>query len=204
MRGTETIRWRSTLCKCESKRECLHDNVTSMSVGEAETRAPTLGAHLRAFSMPLTAGLVIPSWLARSDGSWQAVRSAAGIALAASGWALVVWTVVLFGRRGRGTLAPWDPTRALVAEGPFAHVRNPMISGVLVAIIGAALAAGSVRVAGWALAFGVVNHVYFVGSEEPGLHRRFGGAYAAYARAVPRWLPRWRPYRATAAKRKRT
>lgn len=158
-------------------------------------RSPPVVAHLRAFVMPFTAGILLPSWLARSEASWSAVRSSAGAILAVSGWAMVAWTVALFARRGRGTLAPWDPTQSLVVEGPFAYVRNPMISGVAAAIAGTAVAVGSLRVGLWALVFVVVNHVYFVASEEPGLRRRFGAAYDAYTGAVPRWLPRLRRHR---------
>ncbi|MFO0550902.1 MAG: isoprenylcysteine carboxylmethyltransferase family protein [Polyangiaceae bacterium] len=165
-----------------------------MSLRDEHASAPTVGAHLRAATMPLTAGLVVPILLARQDAHWGAARLAVGALLAASGWAIVVWTVVLFSRRGRGTLAPWNPTNALVIEGPFSHVRNPMISGVAAAAAGVAIAAGSWRAGAWAVGFVVVNHIYFIALEEPGLRRRFGEPYIAYARAVPRWLPRLRRY----------
>ena len=64
----------------------------------------------------------------------------AGALLAAAGLGMLAWTVTLFIRIGRGTLAPWDPTRKLVVRGPYAHVRNPMITGVLAILIGEALA----------------------------------------------------------------
>ena len=65
--------------------------------------------------------------------------------VAAAGLAMLVWTVTLFVRVGRGTLAPWDPTRRLVARGPYARVRNPMISGVLAIIVGEAAIRPGVR-----------------------------------------------------------
>src|SRR5210317_892697 len=52
--------------------------------------------------------------------------------LAASlGIGMSVWTVSLFVRFGAGTPAPWDPPKNLVVRGPYCHVRNPMITGVL-------------------------------------------------------------------------
>jgi protein-S-isoprenylcysteine O-methyltransferase Ste14 len=45
----------------------------------------------------------------------------------------------LFAKVGQGTLAPWDPTRNLVAVGPYRFVRNPMISGVALMLMGQAL-----------------------------------------------------------------
>jgi protein-S-isoprenylcysteine O-methyltransferase Ste14 len=113
-----------------------------------------------------------------------------GGALIAAGLAMWVWTVRLLARIGRGTLAPWDPTTHLVVEGPYRHVRNPMITAVLCVLLGEALLFGSLAILWFALGFFVVNWVWFVLVEEPGLERRFGDEYRAYVAAVPRWLPR--------------
>jgi protein-S-isoprenylcysteine O-methyltransferase Ste14 len=90
---------------------------------------------------------------------------------------LFSWCVALFARVGRGTLAPWDATRNLVAVGPYRFVRNPMISGVAMMLIGEALIFGSWVLGLWASVFVAINHLYFVYSEEPGLERRFGKSY---------------------------
>jgi len=111
---------------------------------------------------------------------------------------MFAWTLGLFARVGQGTLAPWDPTRRLVAVGPYAHVRNPMIVGVMSLIAGEATLLDSTRIAAWAVAFFAINHVYFVLSEEPGLEKRFGADYLEYERNVPRWIPRRRPWRSVA------
>jgi protein-S-isoprenylcysteine O-methyltransferase Ste14 len=105
----------------------------------------------------------------------------------------------LFARVGQGTLAPWEPTRRLVAVGPYAHVRNPMIVGVMSIIAGEATLLGSLRIGLWGVAFFAINHVYFVLSEEPGLEKRFGADYLEYKRSVPRWIPRLWPWRAGSA-----
>jgi protein-S-isoprenylcysteine O-methyltransferase Ste14 len=119
---------------------------------------------------------------------------ALGVALGLAGFVLWAWCVWLFARVGQGTLAPWDPTRRLVAIGPYRHVRNPMISGVLAMLFAEALFFGSVLLAGWAAAFWLICHVYFLASEEPGLRRRFGQDYRQYEANVPRWLPRRTPW----------
>lgn len=113
-----------------------------------------------------------------------------GAVLIAAGLALWTWTVRLFARVGKGTLAPWDPTRRLVVRGPYRHVRNPMITAVLAVLAGEAVLFGSVPLAIWCAAFLALNHAWFVLHEEPGLERRFGDEYRAYKRNVPRWLPR--------------
>jgi protein-S-isoprenylcysteine O-methyltransferase Ste14 len=128
------------------------------------------------------------------DGIAKALPGLAGAALIVAGFALWLWTVRLFARIGRGTLAPWDPTRRLVVEGPYAHVRNPMISAVLAVLLGEAAIFGSPGILLLAAAFLVVNYAFFLLHEEPGLVRRFGEEYRAYARAVPRWIPRRRPW----------
>jgi protein-S-isoprenylcysteine O-methyltransferase Ste14 len=124
--------------------------------------------------------------------SWP--RAVAGGVLIAGGVAMWAWTVRLFARLGRGTLAPWDPTERLVVEGPYRHVRNPMITAVLAVLLGEALLFGSMSILLFAAGFVVVNWAYFVLSEEPGLERRFGEEYRAYRDAVPRWLPRRTPW----------
>ena len=149
--------------------------------------------------LPGTVTLVVPALILAADGPelgtglaapWGWLAGALGAGLIAAGIGLWAWTVRLFATRGHGTLAPWDPTQRLVVDGPYRHVRNPMISAVLAILVGEAALLGSVGIAIWALAFVVVNHIYFLAVEEPGLERRFGGDYRDYKRAVPRWIPR--------------
>ena len=112
-----------------------------------------------------------------------------GAALIAAGLALWAWTVGLFARVGEGTLAPWDPTQRLVVRGPYRHVRNPMITGVVSILLGEAVLLGSRPLLLWALGFFAVNAVFIPLIEEPGLVRRFGDEYVRYRESVPRWLP---------------
>ncbi|MFN8160476.1 MAG: isoprenylcysteine carboxylmethyltransferase family protein [Solirubrobacterales bacterium] len=153
--------------------------------------------------LPGVAGVLVPILILLAGsgprvgwgrGALAVLAPALGAALIAAGVALWAWTVILFARVGRGTLAPWDPTRRLVAEGPYRHVRNPMISGVLAILCGEALLLGSAGIAVWAAVFWALNTAYFALSEEPGLERRFGEEYLAYRRDVPRWIPRRRPW----------
>jgi protein-S-isoprenylcysteine O-methyltransferase Ste14 len=116
----------------------------------------------------------------------------AGALLFAAGFAMFLWCVLLFARVGRGTLAPWDPTRGLVVVGPYRHVRNPMITAVATMLAGEALFFHSARIGLWLLLFIAINHSYFLLLEEPGLIARFGEEYERYRAAVPRWLPRRR------------
>jgi protein-S-isoprenylcysteine O-methyltransferase Ste14 len=98
-------------------------------------------------------------------------------------------TITLFARVGEGTLAPWDPPRRLVVEGPYEHWRHPMISGVALILIGETLVLWTPPLAIWLAAFVAVNAVYLPLVEEPRLVRRFGSDYEDYKRRVPRFLP---------------
>ena len=119
-----------------------------------------------------------------------------------AGLPMLAWTIREFGRRGQGTLAPWDPPQKLVVRGPYRHVRNPMISAVMAILLGQALLLNSLCHLAWAAFFSLGNVLYIPHSEEPRLERRFGEEYRRYKSNVPRWLPQlrpWRPNRQTAS-----
>jgi protein-S-isoprenylcysteine O-methyltransferase Ste14 len=160
--------------------------------------------HLLAILLlPFTVVVVVPYWLLTSfaviDTRWDHISlpewlaRSVGVLLLLGGLGLFSWCVSLFAIVGRGTLAPWDPTRELVAAGPYRYVRNPMISGVASMLTGQALTWGSWVMGVWAAVFVLMNHVYFVSWEEPDLERRFGASYVTYEAKVPRWIPRWKP-----------
>lgn len=166
----------------------------------------TLLRHIASILLlPFLVTVVLPRWLLTSwdqaDSRWPAgsgledAGRGVGVLLLVAGLALFAWCVVLFASVGRGTLAPWDPTRRLVVVGPYRHVRNPMITSVAAILAAEALFVGSWLLGAWLAVFILVNHVYFMSSEEPGLARRFGASYGEYERAVPRWVPRLRPWR---------
>jgi protein-S-isoprenylcysteine O-methyltransferase Ste14 len=117
-----------------------------------------------------------------------------GLAFAALGLTLAASTVRLFSTRGRGTPAPWDPPRKLVVQGPYRHVRNPMISAVLAMLAAEALLLQALPLAAWMAFFFAANAVYFPLVEEQGLERRFGDDYRVYKANVPRWIPRLTPW----------
>ena len=116
------------------------------------------------------------------------------LVLAMSGFALAAWTTRLFVTTGRGTPAPWAPPQRLVVRGPYRHVRNPMITGVLLMLGAESLFFGSWPLAGWMLVFFAANALYFPLVEERALERRFGDDYRSYKTNVPRWIPRPRPW----------
>jgi protein-S-isoprenylcysteine O-methyltransferase Ste14 len=155
----------------------------------------SLWRHLAAvLLLPGVVTVGVPALIVWQTDAAISLLAVLGIPLIALGLVFVVWTVSLFVTVGRGTLAPWDPTRRLVVRGPYRHVRNPMISGVLSILLGEAALFGSIDLLIWFAAAFAVNAVYLPFVEEPGLSRRFGTDYATYKEHVPRWIPQLRPW----------
>jgi len=143
----------------------------------------------------VVAGLLpwsITRWRVAGTLAWP-VR-AFGAALLIAGGLLLISAFARFVTEGLGTPAPVAPTERLVIGGLYRYVRNPMYLAVLATIAGQALILGRVAL----LAYGGVVAVAFVVFvrlyEEPTLQETFGDTYETYRRAVPRWLPRLRPW----------
>ena len=119
---------------------------------------------------------------------WARPFLAAGLVALVPGLVLLLWCVVAFYRDGRGTLAPWDPPRSLVATGVYRISRNPMYVGVVLILIGWAVGYRSVGLAIYAAVIAVVFHVRVIVHEEPFLARTHGEAWTRYRARVPRWI----------------
>ena len=112
------------------------------------------------------------------------------------GVVLMFWTVILFFLFGKGTPVPWAPPKKLVLVGPYRFVRNPMMLGVLMVVLGEALIISSTAIGVWFAVLVVAMNVFIIFFEEPGLKKRFGDDYVEYTRHVGRWIPRlsgWPP-----------
>ncbi|MFL6444843.1 MAG: methyltransferase family protein [Candidatus Sulfotelmatobacter sp.] len=81
---------------------------------------------------------------------------------------------------------------ALAMSGPYAHTRNPLYLGSLLMGIGFALAARSWWVGTALIAMFFAIYVPVIRSEEAFLRERFP-EFEAYAKAVPRMIPRLTP-----------
>ena len=128
---------------------------------------------------------------------WNILMVAGAVFFLAVGLALFVTTVWLFAQIGKGTLAPWSPPQYLVVVGPYRHVRNPMISGVMSILLAETIFYGSLPLLIWFGFFLLVTSVVIPLGEEPGLEKRFGEKYVRYKQHVPRWIPRLTPWRDT-------
>ena len=161
--------------------------------------SPSNLKHLRdIILMPFTVTFIVPYLLYDSKDVFiphSVTLKLVGWLIAVAGSALFVYTVFLFKMLGQGTLAPWEPTKKLIVEGPYRYCRNPMITGVFFMIVGEGLMLYSTNILAWAVAFFIINTLYFIFVEERSMMQRFGSDYLRYKKHVPRWLPRLRPFR---------
>ncbi|HZF16850.1 MAG TPA: isoprenylcysteine carboxylmethyltransferase family protein [Steroidobacteraceae bacterium] len=80
----------------------------------------------------------------------------------------------------------------LVTEGIYSHSRNPMYVGNLLILGGVAIASNSWICVGIAVPLFLFIYCAIVAAEEAYLRGKFGQAFDAYVRDVPRWLLRFR------------
>ena len=114
------------------------------------------------------------------------------MAMAAVGVFLAVKTSTLFTKHGEGTPAPWEPPKKLVVRGPYRYVRNPMISGAVLILLGETILFNSWPLFVWTLVFLAAKMLYLPLVEEKELIERFGEPYLEYMAQVPRWIPRFK------------
>lgn len=114
------------------------------------------------------------------------------IALGAIG---LVDSFVRFALQGVGTPAPVFPTRHLVVTGLYRYVRNPMYVAVASAILGQGLLLGNATVLEYAGLVWLLFHLFVLLYEEPTLRASFGSEYELFCSEVPRWIPRFTPWR---------
>ena len=110
-----------------------------------------------------------------------------GLVVGIAGAALAIRSATLLAGRGRPRRGPQP---AFVIAGPYVHTRNPLLAGLLLALVGVALWHDARWLLLAAVASAAAAHWWVVRVEEPSLRRRFGAAYEAYLRHVPRWIPR--------------
>lgn len=143
-------------------------------------------------ALPGVFAIAVPiAWILLTGGELAAPAMVAGGGVV---WIVgvvgLLWCVRDFFVIGRGTLAPWDPARALVVVGLYRVSRNPMYVSVLLVLAGWAVAFGSLALGVYGAVVAVAFHLRVVLGEEPYLEREFGGQWRGYRARVPRWLGR--------------
>ena len=120
-------------------------------------------------ALPFTVLIVIPTFLLLSFGhglteypEYRQIMFFAGFVPALAGLYLAAETTRAFFTRGKGTPAPWDPPSRLVRTGLYGRMRNPMITGAILILIGESFILNSMPILAWAAVFFIANHFYFI------------------------------------------
>ena len=94
----------------------------------------------------------------------------------------------MHGFRIAGThVEPWKPATALVTDGVFGWLRNPMYVGLTLILAGLSVLLASDWMLVMTIVFVPVIHFGVVKREERYLEAKFGDAYRAYKARVPRY-----------------
>jgi protein-S-isoprenylcysteine O-methyltransferase Ste14 len=118
------------------------------------------------------------------DAAWPVIVGAAIVLL---GLGFAVWARFYLGRNWSANVT-LKRDHELIRTGPYRWVRNPIYTGMIVAIIGSALARG--RWAGVLAAFLMTASFWYKArKEEQVLHDAFGAEYDAYRRDVASLIP---------------
>ncbi|MDT7831087.1 isoprenylcysteine carboxylmethyltransferase family protein [Flavobacteriaceae bacterium S356] len=140
----------------------------------------------------LVAGL-IPWWITSFDitsifdkaWSWHHYI---GVLIFLIGFTIMLWCIISFAVKGRGTLSPVDPTKKLVVSGLYYFSRNPMYVGVVLMLIGEALFLQSADLWVYSLFIFITFNIFILLVEEPRLRKDFGEEYHLYCQKVRRWI----------------
>ena len=118
----------------------------------------------------------------------QAVR-VFGLVLTAAGIALAVWARVHLGENWSARVTIKE-NHELIRSGPYAHLRHPIYTGVLTAVLGSVIAMGRWNgLLGFAII--LVSLIIKARREESWLGREFGDAWQEHRRHSGFLLPRF-------------
>lgn len=110
-----------------------------------------------------------------------------GAALTATGLLFCIWARVHLGRNWSSSVTIKE-NHELITTGPYALVRHPIYTGLLIGFLGTALAITQMRgLVAFPLFF--FSLWYKLRLEETWMRTQFGEAYVAYARRTPALVP---------------
>lgn len=111
------------------------------------------------------------------------------VPILAIGLFLVLWSVLHF-IKVKGTPVPFNPPPKLVTTGPYAYVRNPMLTGWFILFFGLGVLFRSISLVFiFTPLFVLLNVLELRAVEEPELGKRLGKEYLGYRKRVPMFIP---------------
>ena len=107
----------------------------------------------------------------------------------AIGLFLMLWSILHF-IKVKGTPVPFNPPPKLVTTGPYAYVRNPMLTGLFILLFGLGILFRSISLVFiFTPLFVLLNVLELRAIEEPELGKRLGKEYLEYRKKVPMFIP---------------
>ena len=171
--------------------------LVSAALTKRTERRESLGSRL-AHIVPLLIGALLLGW---HDMPWPWLtqrlwpRSLSlywiGVALLVAGMAFAIWARVHIGRNWSGSVTV-KQDHELITSGPYAWVRHPIYTGLVSAVLGTAIASGTVR-ALLGLLIITVSLLRKLRTEESFMRETFPGQYQRYSATVPALIPFIRP-----------
>jgi protein-S-isoprenylcysteine O-methyltransferase Ste14 len=140
----------------------------------------------------MVAGYIPLALLRRGPRLETGVFGYLALPLWAIGAVILLWSFWNFLKEGRGTPAPVDPPKELVAVGFYRYVRNPMYVGIMAINLGHFLWFGYWNLLIYTIVIFIAFSLFVIYYEEPTLKQKFGLAYEDYLKKVPRWIPKVR------------
>jgi protein-S-isoprenylcysteine O-methyltransferase Ste14 len=162
-------------------------------------RAESIASRL-SHAIPLGLGIALLMFR-RAGGPWLAIRIFPqtlwsfwiGTALIALGLGFAAWARIHLAGNWSGTVT-LKQDHSLTRTGPYRLVRHPIYTGLLIAILGSAIAEAEWRgLAGFLLI--TLSFMRKISIEERFLTAQFGDSYARYRAEVPALVPRLPTYR---------
>jgi protein-S-isoprenylcysteine O-methyltransferase Ste14 len=111
-----------------------------------------------------------------------------GVALIVAGFAITFRASALFKKENTEMLPTSPQNRVLITRDVFAYSRNPMYLGMIVALLGIAVAIGTLPFFLAMLAQFFVLNFAFIPFEEAKMQRQFGEQFLTYKKEVRRWV----------------
>jgi protein-S-isoprenylcysteine O-methyltransferase Ste14 len=102
-------------------------------------------------------------------------------------FALAAWAITTMTRAG-SNVPTNTPSTSIVDTGPYRFTRNPIYLGMMLGLVGLAIAFDSLWLLVTLVPFALVVRYGVVAREEAYLERKFGEVYRRYRARVRRWL----------------
>jgi protein-S-isoprenylcysteine O-methyltransferase Ste14 len=165
-------------------------------IATGSKKVRTLFTPIGAFCYLVFIGLmiVVASWTDKMLGIPQIIpsswRTSVSVPILVIGIFLGLWSFLHF-LRVKGTPVPFNPPPRLVTTGPYAYIRNPMLTGLFITMLGLGLWVNSVSLIFiYTPLFILINVLELKAIEEPELAKRLGVEYTIYKQRTPMFIPR--------------